>query len=726
MNTIPFTRIALFLGPVLSGTFVSLLFSFWWTRAHTQANLGLHTLPSLGMQVRAVVSGALSDVWIAACLAIVLTAVLLPVLVPLALWKRKSVALALSFFVLVGMSVVVGFLVGSHVPYVEFFGTLLSWQHLRYLGDEGFVRASVDSLLSEAVWGCGVGAGVVASLVWWAVLPFSQGARGKPLGRFFLALPALLLMVGGSAQAFKVRANTLSWGWRVPPSLKLNYLENAAIQWWRAEKTPDPTPQDVQRLEAYAKEWGLWPERSVRAEQPGDDDELPGYDDEQEEARLASLKASLEGRFLPAEPGSVGDVLKAIVQHRLLARQPVYVFILVLESFRPEESKVYVPSLAETATPAFDALAGEGLVYKNMFTTGAVTRGGQEALLCGLLSAELTSAMRDLPSASPRCLPKLLKEALGEENVFAAWWHGGDFNFDSQGTFWRRQGTDFLLSREDFLEEPRADTLPGTWWGVSDFTLVERMKLRLLDAKPTARVFLHTFLSITNHPSWVLPVDAPLSWHQGDTERWNQFKPLLTTRYTDEALNRLVTHLKDTVCYLCESGTLWDNSIVLVSSDHGSLMPSPFRSEGYGWGLSESEDVQAVRAASHASFLLTGGLVGASLRGLGLVPPVEVTTLHSQLDVFATLADVFGLGPDQGVRTVGDSLFAARRRWPVVVDLGNRVAFPRSPGAARVWERGDLLKEGLAEGTGTGTGEGFEPAYFRGVQFLLSQGQAGN
>ncbi len=699
MNT-PSPRVAALFAPFLAALFAGLLFAFWWTRAHTATALGLDTLPLAAMRIRALVSGALSDVWIAACLALLVSGLLWLGCSPLASWKRRSAALACTFVLLVFSSVGLGLLLGTHVPYVEFFGTILSWQHLRYLGDEGFLRASADTLLaSEVVW-CGAGAGVVAATTWFALLPFTLGARGVRFHRVFVAFPVLLLALGAGAQIFKVRANTLSWGWKVPPVLKLNFLENAAIQWWRAEKMPAPTEADLRLLKEHA-------ENVLGAK-----------------AVPAGLKGSLEGGFLPSAPGSVGDVLKSVVQHRILAREPVYVFVLVLESFRPEESKLYSPTLEESSTPALDALAQEAVVFDNVFTTGGVTRGGQEALLCGLLSGELTSAMRDIPSATPRCLPRLLKDALGEENVHAAWWHGGDFNFDSQGTFWKRQGMDTLLSREDFFSEPGADTLPGTWWGVSDFTLVERVKLRLLDAKPSARVFLHTYLSVTNHPSWGLPVDAPFAWYKGDAERWNRFKPLLTTRYTDEALNRLVAHLKETVCYLCQSGSLWDNAIVMISNDHGTLMPSPLRPEGYAWGLSAEGDAQAVRAASHATFLLSGGLVQASLRGLGLTGMHRMSSLQSQLDAFATLADVFGLGPEQGVRTVGDSLFASTRRWPVVVDLGNRVAFPHSGKETTVWDRANLLKQGLTAGDAS---EGvLRAAYFRGVQSLLARGQSGH
>ena len=111
--------------------------------------------------------------------------------------------------------------------------------------------------------------------------------------------------------------------------------------------------------------------------------------------------------------------------------------------------------------------------------------------------------------------------------------------------------------------------------------------------------------------------------------------------------------------------------------------------------------------------------MSSALRGLGLRPPVVDRTLRSQLDSLATFADLFGLEGERGARTVGDSLFAAERRWPVVVDLGNRVYFPGKQNA--VWWRDDLLKGKGVESETDKDGR----AYFLGLQHLLATGQSG-
>jgi len=695
---------------------------------HTLTPLGIETLPTSTMRTRAVIAGLLSDVWMSMWIAFFLSA---PAALLVFLSRRhrlhslgtlRSLAVAL-FAVLAGGTLIVGFLIGSQIAYVEFFGTLLSWQHVRYLADVEFLRASADEIARPAVLVSGFGTPAIAMLIWFAGLPIlalAAAARKPPAKRFpgldlFRYAPLALLIFGILCQVAKVQTNTQRVGWRVPAVLRLNFAENTLRQWWRAGKMPQVSRVEFLGLQAHVS-------RLVRTEQP------PAAIGP---VTLGRLKDTLESAPIPGDTHGLGDALRGIVRHRVLAEAPLYVFFVVLESFRPEESATYEPQLSESGTPFFDELARASVVFENVYTSGGVTRAGQEALLCGLLSGEMTSAMRDLPSASPRCLPRRLKETFGNAKVFSSWWHGGDFNFDSQGTFWRRQGVDFLLAREDFLAEKDGHALPKTWWGVSDFTLVERFRARLHDTPPGARIFLNTFLSVTNHPSWVTPVDFPVALYRGDPERWESVKPLLTTRYTDEALRRLVDSLRAAPCYLCDAGSIWDNALVLVSNDHGTLMPSLSRPEGYRWDVSEEGDVKAARAASRASFLLTGGLVHSAGLGSGISLPVRDVVLRSQTDAFATFTDLFGL---QDVATVGDSLFAPRRRWPVVVDLGNRIFVPGPvPGTGRVFDRDDFLRgrgPGLTDGgKGVDGVDGVDVALarsaFLGIQQLHGAGLSG-
>jgi hypothetical protein len=161
---------------------------------------------------------------------------------------------------------------------------------------------------------------------------------------------------------------------------------------------------------------------------------------------------------------------------------------------------------------------------------------------------------------------------------------------------------------------------------------------------------------------------------------------------------------------------LWDNSIFIVSNDHGTLMPSFTTPTGYGWDRSPQEDVRAARAASRMLLLWSGGLAQAAKQGVGLEFDQVDKTLRSQVDVFATLADVFSLDK---AKTVGDSLFARERRFPVVVDLGERVFVPSLDAAnGAVFKREDWLRP--EKGT-----FGKESAFFLAVQHLHTNGMSG-
>ena len=728
--------------------FLCWLSVFLCIRYFTLPELGYDSLPSDLMRFRAAFSGVLADIWIASVLSVVFGFLWSALLAKLN-WKlglASLLSLALIFFAL-------GFLVGTQVPYVRFFGHFLAWQHLRYLSDFEFIFSSGADLADAHIWICAGAAtlcGIALPTLIFFLKPKSHtGFTTKvsltqrvthrmqsSVAARFLA-PLGLLLFGGLCQITKVQLNTTKVGWSVPVTLRVNFLENALLEFAFAQQTPDISPAQFQTLVDWQNSVVVHelpppappPSRGVASESllPTAQAALPGG---QISLSDDSLKKILERNWRPAADGSVGDGLRKIFSQRILAQEPIFVFVVILESFRPEESRAFFPELSQTGTPFLDELSNESVLFSNTYTAGGVTRAGQEALLCGLLSSEYTSAMRDLPSAQPRCLSNLLRESYGTK-AFSGWWHGGAFNFDSQGTFWKRQKTDFVLSREDFDPSygvgssllSHSQSYPSTGWGVSDFFLVRRFKEQFMQLPQWPNISLHSLLSVTNHPGWVLPTDAPSSRHSG-THPENEFQKklpaLLTTRYTDEALRQLVVYLKEQSCLRCKGGTIWDNSLFLVSNDHGTLVPSLRNPKGYDWGITPELDAAAASAASKATLLFSGGLTQEAAVSIGAVLPIRDAILRSQLDVFATLTDLFGLSH---AATVGDSLFASSRRWPVIVDLGDRLYFPgAADGQEKVVTRASLFARARKK---SGNLLRSDETIFLGIQSLHEKGLSG-
>lgn len=632
----------------------------------TWKSLGLETLPSPTLKLQAQMTGLLADVW--AGVIVSMLTLLLTLAAPL---FRRHAYVFYPLFMLVFL-----FVLSLHIPYVEYFGSMISLAHFKYLIDPDFVKTGTANLTDGRLW--------LICLGCFALMPLGYVALRKQRSPIILA--TVVFFIGALCQVAKVQLNTKKVGWKTPKILAVSSIEYVFVQLMGSK---DLRPASLNEAEL-----------ALLRDHRGSDQ--------------FSIKQILEGDVRGAET-QVGLELKKIIQERIAAKVPVTMFVVLLESVRPEESRFFTPANPVSYTPFLDELAQSSVAYTQAFTAGAVTRSGQEAALCGLLTGEMTSAMRNLLSLNPQCLPQHLKNKFGPA-AFASWWHAGDFNFDSQGTFWARHGVDFTTSRKDF-----APNTPSSFWGISDFSLVEKLRQEILQRTPRETLIAqHTFLSVTNHPDWGFPEDTP-------TELSNQEKSVLhvsfiTTRYTDEALKRLVDALRNIPCVKCTSQSLWDSSVFVVVNDHGNLLPSQLENKGHTFGISNTLDISAANAVSRAALVVTGGLIQNALRNLNKSNEVDNRPV-SQVDIFATLANLV----DEPTQTVGDSLFSNSRRWPVMVDLGNNIYFPellQSP--TRVFPRQELLKVSEAFGSENSNRDFYlSKTFFRAYQSLLMAGDAG-
>lgn len=638
---------------------------FMMQRIVTWKSLGLETLPSDTLKLQAQITGLLADVW-----AGVIVAMLTLVFITLVPVFRRHCFVSYPLFLGIFL-----FVLCLHIPYVEYFGSMISLAHFKYLVDPDFVKAGSANLTDSRLWAISLGCLLL--------MPLSYLGLRKHKSPIVLAVAVFLL--GVLSQVSKVQLNTKKVGWKTPKILAVSPIEYVFVQ---VMESKDLRPASLNDAELF-----------LLREHRGSDQ--------------FSLKQILEGDVRGAET-PLGLQLKKNIQERIAANVPVTLFVVLLESVRPEESRFFTPANPVSYTPFLDELAQSGVAYTQAYTAGAVTRSGQEAALCGLLTGEMTSAMRNLLTLNPQCLPQHLKNKFGPA-AFASWWHAGDFNFDSQGTFWARHGVDFMTSRKDF-----APNTPSSFWGISDFSLVEKLRTEILTRTPNnTLVAQHTFLSVTNHADWGFPEDTPAEL--SNQEKSVAHVSFITTRYTDDALKKLVEVLHSMPCLKCESQSLWDSSVFVVVNDHGNLLPSQLESKGHTFGISNTLDISAANVVSRAALVVSGGLVQSALRQLNKTNEVDSRPV-SQVDIFATLGNLI----DERMQTVGDSLFATHRRWPVIVDLGNNIYFPellQSP--TRVFPRNDLLKASDSLGDYSNRDFYLSKTFFRAYQSLLMAGDAG-
>jgi hypothetical protein len=616
----------------------------------TWKTLGIETLSSSTVKAQAMTTGVLADIWSGVVLGFLFAGLFIGVSNLLKIRKQQTFFFASLVSCLWFLSL--------HITYVEFFGAMISLRHFSYLGDASFAKASWTNLFHPSV--------LVATF-----LPalFSIPVYVKTHSNNWKRWAAIVFALGLLCQVVKVQLNTKKVGWRTPWILSVTSVEAVTVQL--------QDPSDLNIAKETPSEVGFL--KNV-------DLELPNF---------------------PAQT-TLGLMLKQKIAQRVAAGKPTYFIVALLESVRPLESRFFTPSNPVSFTPFLDTLAENGISFDEAYTSGGVTRAGQEAALCGLFTGEFTSAMRGILALNPMCLVKPFKDLYGERFT-SAWWHGGDFNFDGQGTFWKRAGFERLTSREDF----DVATTHGSFWGMSDIAVASRMQKGLTEISPTRKVQLHLFMSVTNHSDWGLPADAPAEVAQLKTNTMHVSH--VSTRYTDEAMRQLVTYLRETKCNGCEE-SFWDSTIMIATNDHGNLLPSQSFPNGHAWDISPEENVRAGNAASKAALIVTGGIVEGAVKTVPLQERRIARTV-SQIDIFSTLAD---FGQLKTLPTVGDSLFASSRRWPVLVDLGDRIYFPA---AQHVYSRKEFVAP--VENLDTANAVHVARAFMRAYQNKLLSGDAG-
>ena len=386
---------------------------------------------------------------------------------------------------------------------------------------------------------------------------------------------------------------------------------------------------------------------------PGEESLLAG------QARAATLLHA-SGAF-PGGPHPAAPLLRREVQRQRRAGKVPVLAVLLLESARPAESALYREGAAAGdrpgLTPVFDRLARRGLHFTNARAPGTVTRGGQEAVFCGYPGNTHISVMRGRADLELLCLP-----AITGSPFF--WYHGGHGAFDAQRAFWQNHGIRHLLSWQDFPPDS-----PATDWGVSDLTLfrtateqIAGLRREYLQKDDEALLY-GMVLTVTNHIPWRVPADLQLSLPPGADAGHPSWS---TTAYTDQALGRWVTMLRD--------AGIWDSLLLVIASDHGVRVPA--------WFNGPRSSDPAATAAIHLA--ISGGLTEKALAGAAFSRAIHRPV--SQQDVAPLLA---WLGGKDEACFFGENLLARDRLGPVLHHDGNRLWHPPS---GRSWPAASGIK----------------------------------
>jgi phosphoglycerol transferase MdoB-like AlkP superfamily enzyme len=328
-----------------------------------------------------------------------------------------------------------------------------------------------------------------------------------------------------------------------------------------------------------------------------------------------------------------GDSLRTVQ----FSPRPRNLVIILMESFLGEFTGVM--GAPYNATPCFDRLSKKGILFDHFFSQGSHTHQGLFATLCSFPNLPgFEFLMSDAAGKQPfRSLPAILSEQ-GYQTLYV---YNGSFTWDNQEGFFRNQGMQQFIGRNDYVNPLHQDPT----WGVSDQDMFMRAadEINRLAAQGPAFALLQT---MSNHAPFNLPPPAPFSDITGPRHLMNRLNGL---RYADWALGSF---------FDAASQKPWfKDTLFVLLADHGFAF--------------ESKQADIDLDEYHIPLLL---YYPGDMRHAGL----RISTVGSQVDVLPTALGL--LGVQYAGQSWGRDLFridAQDRGWAVIKPAGTsqKVAF---------------------------------------------------
>jgi phosphoglycerol transferase MdoB-like AlkP superfamily enzyme len=274
-------------------------------------------------------------------------------------------------------------------------------------------------------------------------------------------------------------------------------------------------------------------------------------------------------------------------EHDTLLNTPrPHILLIILESF--SANTIEALGGRPGVTPALNRLAGESVLFTNVYAGSFRTDRGLVCALNGYPSQPTTSIMK-YPAKS-QTLPSLSK-SLVAEGYTARMLYGGDINYTNMRSYFYSSGYRELIADTDFPLSERLNK-----WGANDDVTFERLYRILTEETDTAARHLTTFLTLSSHEPFEVP------YHH------LRHPYLNSVAFTDSCIGSFVDRIRET--------PLWKDLLIIFVSDHGFRYPEH---------LEEYEP-----ARYHIPLLWTGGAVKQ---------PRRIETLASQVDLVATLLE---------------------------------------------------------------------------------------
>lgn len=232
--------------------------------------------------------------------------------------------------------------------------------------------------------------------------------------------------------------------------------------------------------------------------------------------------------------GKTGSVLKT---------QKPNIVLIILESW------IYDVVKEKNVTPNFNALANEGLLFTQAYSSGFRTDQGLASILSGFPSQPNNSIITTPDKAEK--LPAISRELL-KAGYSTSFYYGGELEFANMRSYLVNSGYEKMIDKHDF----DANQLSKKW-GAHDEHVLNKQAEELRSAK---QPFFSTLLTLSTHEPFEVPIKSPFTGEDVPSK----FRH--SAYYTDKCLGDYFRKAKQEKWF--------DNTIFILVADHGHHLPN--------------------------------------------------------------------------------------------------------------------------------------------------------
>ena len=303
---------------------------------------------------------------------------------------------------------------------------------------------------------------------------------------------------------------------------------------------------------------------------------------------------------------------------------PNVVFI-ILESFSNKVISSFGGQFG--VCPNIDSISADAIVFPSFYASGNRSDRGMAAIL-GSYPSLLSQSIINYPEKSNKLT--MMSDYFNQNGYRTSFYYGGDIDFYNLKSFVLQGEYNDIVSQDDFPKE----VAKMSSWGAPDGYLFERVLKDINKPQP----FFTVVYTLSSHT----PYDVPVQIIKGES---NEEKYLNSLAYTDRCLGDFIRAFKKT--------KYWDNSLVIITADHGALYPGP---------------TEIIEPATYRIPLIwTGGVVKK---------PATINKIGGQPDLIPTLVKQFGWEADSTLfghdllSTPSYAFYMCDSGWGYVTDEG--------------------------------------------------------